>query len=182
MLYFIGQCIYLLLPGIVGNSMPIIVRPYFKFLDKPVDGGRTWRGKPILGHNKTWRGFIFGILAAILTAGGQTYLYETSEFFRDFSFIPYADRSFVLVGFVMGLGVLGGDAVESIIKRQLNITPGGRFFPWDQLDSLIGGLVLLPIVYVPTWQIVIACLVLSMMIHISFRHAGYYLGLSKEKW
>ena len=110
------------------------------------------------------------------------YLYETYDFWTDLSFIPYGDENVFILGFVMGLGVLLGDAVESVIKRQLDIAPGDKFFPWDQLDSLIGGLVLLSIVYIPPWEVFVTLFALSIIVHVSIRHVGYWLRINESPW
>lgn len=180
--FFMAQCVYLMVPGMVANMMPVIVRPYFSFLDKPVDGGRLFRGKTILGSHKTWRGFIFGVGGAIIAALVQTSLYEQSEFFENLSLIPYNERNFVVVGVTMGMGALLGDAVKSFFKRQLSVAPGQRFFPWDQLDSVIGGLILLPIVYVPSWYMAVTSVLLAFISHVTIRHVGYWLKIAQTKW
>jgi len=39
----------------------------------------------------------------------------------------------------MAAGALLGDLIESIIKRKRGLARGARWWPWDQLDAVIGG-------------------------------------------
>ena len=98
------------------------------------------------------------------------------------SLINYSAVSPVLLGFLMGFGVLLGDSVESFFKRRRGIKPGKSWFPWDQLDCMIGGVAMILPVYVPTISVLVTMAVLTVIIHVSIRHAGYYIGVSKEKW
>lgn len=162
--------------------MPVFVKKSFKFLDIPVDMGKKFRGKPILGRNKTIRGLIFGVLVGILVVFIQTVLYNNYSAFRDISIIPYDQYNFVLLGFLMGFGALLGDMVKSFIKRQIGVDPGKRFVPFDQVDFVIGFLLLSSIVFVPPWQVAVFLIVLVPVLHIVINHIGYYIGIQKVKW
>ena len=37
---------------------------WLAFLARPIDGGRTLRGRPLFGHSKTWRGPILVAIGA----------------------------------------------------------------------------------------------------------------------
>ena len=178
---FIIKCIYLILPGMFANMAPSVMKKSFKFLAVPIDFNKKLKGKPILGKNKTYRGLIFGIIFSIIITFVQTQLYRY-EFFTNLSFIDYSQYNFVLLGFLIGFGVLFGDAAESFVKRRFNIKPGEPFFPWDQLDGVIGGLLFVSIVYVPPLTVIITIIVLAFVFHIIFKHIGYYLKIDNKKW
>jgi CDP-2,3-bis-(O-geranylgeranyl)-sn-glycerol synthase len=38
------------------------------------------------------------------------------------------------------MGTLGGDALKSFFKRQLDIPPGESWIPFDQVDYVLGGI------------------------------------------
>jgi len=173
--------VYLILPGIFANLMPVLVMPYFKRLAIPVDLGKKVFGKRVFGDNKTYRGFVFGVLISIIVVYGQGYLYNY-DLFINLSFIDYSNINLLLLGFLIGFGVLFGDLIESFFKRQLNIKPGESFFPFDQLDCLVGGLVFVLFVYVPSWKIIVTLFVLVLVIHVLIKHILYYLGLTNKKW
>lgn len=178
---FVLKCLWLILPGVFANAFPLFTKN-LKFLAYPIDFGRTFFGKPIFGPNKTFRGFFFGILAAIVIVYLQTFLYKISFVFRQISFIPYDQYNFALLGFLVGFGALFGDLVKSFIKRRLGIKPGARFFPWDQLDAFIGALIFISIVWIPPWQAIVFLTFFVPFLHISTNFLWYWLGLKKTKW
>ena len=68
------RVLWFLAPAGAANIAP----PFFrrvKWLHIPVDGGRTWKGRRLLGRNKTIKGFVVGVSASILAAGIQHLLY-----------------------------------------------------------------------------------------------------------
>ncbi len=174
MWFFILQCFYFMLPAYLANMAPVIVKDWFKWLAVPTDFGKN-----IFGDNKTYRGLIFGILFGILVAFIQFLLYNIS-FFRELSFVDYSN--WLLLGFLFGFGALSGDMIESFIKRRLKIGPGQRFVPWDQLDFVIGSLVLVGIVVNITWRRIFFIAIISVIGHILVNHAAYYLKIRNEKW
>lgn len=179
---FIIEYLWFFLPAGIANMMPVFVKKYFKFLDIPVDRGITFRGKPVLGRNKTWRGIIFGTLGGILTVSIQTILYNNFDIFRNISLVPYNEYNFVLLGFLMGFGALLGDMVKSFFKRQVGHEPGKRFFPFDQVDFVVGFLLLTSFIFRPTWQVYLFLILFVPALHVLTNHIGYYLGLQKTKW
>ena len=119
------------IPAYIANMTPVFVRK-LPILDFPIDGGKKLNGKPLLGKNKTVRGLIFGTLA-----GGVTGIIISATSF------PYA----WWWGFLIGFAALLGDALKSVVKRQMGIRSGGSFMPFDQIDFIvIAYLASLPIV------------------------------------
>ena len=51
---------WLMLPAFLPNSAAVVFGG-----GKPIDFGRLWRGKRILGDGKTWTGLIGGISAGV---------------------------------------------------------------------------------------------------------------------
>jgi len=178
---FVLKCFYLLVPGLFANAAPVIFKNV-DFLNYPVDFGRRFRGKPLFGSHKTYRGFFFGILSAIVFVYLQRFLFLRYDSFRSISLIDYSAHSFLLLGLLLGFGVLFGDLVKSFLKRRVGIKPGESWFPWDQLDCLIGGLVFISLVYVPPWQVVIFLVLFVPLLHVIINYGGYYLGIKDSKW
>ncbi len=174
MLFFALQCFYFMMPAYFANMAPVIAKNWFKKTAIPVDFGKN-----IFGKNKTFRGFIFGILFAIVIAYLQFLLYGFS-YFEGLSFIDYSN--WLVVGFLFGFGALLGDLAESFIKRRLKIKPGERFVPWDQTDFIIGALIFVSFVVDVSWRMVLFITVISFLGHILVNHTAYYLGVRKEKW
>lgn len=178
--YFVLMCLWLAVPGALANMMPVFAKN-IDFLNYPVDFGKQFRGKRLFGANKTFRGFFFGILGAIVVAYFQARLFGLS-FFQKIAFIDFSTTSFVLFGFLIGFGVLFGDLVESFFKRQFDIAPGKPWFPWDQVDLLIGALVFISFIRIPTWQMIAFFFAVGPLLHLGFNYLGYALGIKKNKW
>lgn len=158
------------LPAGISNMVPVFASklPGLRNWNTPLDGGRTWRGKRIFGKNKTWRGLISGTVAGTLVAmvvyGAFTSL----------------NLEIILVGAAMSAGALVGDAVESFFKRQRGIASGKAWFPFDQTDYIIGGLLFtLPFGILPLW-LVVWTFVIYFGLHLLSSYVGYLLGLKND--
>ena len=138
-----------------------ILRP----LNYPVDFGLKLRGKRILGSHKTIRGFVVGIVAAIMGVYLQVFLYTILPWQQQLFPIDYTVVNPVLLGFLLGFGALAGDSVKSFFKRQMGIQPGRSWFPYDQIDYIGGGIVLTWF-YVPlAWYEYILIFLVWFLIH-----------------
>ena len=178
-LLFLLKCLYLMLPALLANAAPVLFIK-INFLNYPIDFKKTFRNKRILGTNKTFRGLFFGILIAMIITYIQALLFDYSLFFKSISIIHY--KYPLLLGFLTGFGVIFGDSIESFVKRQFNIKPGGKFFPWDQIDFFIGYLLFTSIMISLTLKTIIFLLIVIPIIHVFFNHLWYWLGLKKTKW
>jgi hypothetical protein len=123
-------------------------------LARPIDGGRTLGGRPLLGPGKTWRGVLLmptlTALAASLTVALARRLPPDVSPFPGRRVRPW------LLGAVLGLGYCAGELPNSFVKRRLGIPPGdsARRLGWlqyavDQTDSVAGCLIALRLVYRP---------------------------------
>ena len=177
---FSWKCIYFILPSAFANMAPVFFRKV-PFLDCPVDFGANWKGKPIFGNHKTFRGFFFGILLSILVVYIQSRL-SAFQYFRNISLVAYSEYNFVLLGFLLGFGALFGDLIESFVKRRRGINAGKRWVPWDQLDFIVGSIIFVSFVYLPPWQVITFLLIATPLLHIALKHIGYYLHISRAKW
>jgi CDP-2,3-bis-(O-geranylgeranyl)-sn-glycerol synthase len=129
-------------PAGIANMFPVFAAKvtWFKKFDYPLDFHKTYRGKRIFGDHKTIRGFLAGFIGALLMLWIQVFWFNSSEWIRnDIAYIDYTTINIWLWAFVFNFGVLGGDAIKSFFKRQLNHPPGSSWFPFDQLDYVIGG-------------------------------------------
>ncbi len=180
MIDFVLMCLYLILPGAVANMVPAMFRNCFKKYAYPVDFGLKFRGKRVLGANKSYKGLLLGVVAAVIVAFIQKMLY-VYPFFQNISFIDYFSVNFVLLGFLLGFGALFGDLVESFVKRQFNVAPGKPFIPWDQLDFVLGMILFISFVKVLTWQMLLFYVLVIPFLHVLFNLIGYGLGLQKNK-
>ncbi len=177
----IFQVIYFLIPGAFANMAPVLVKKWFKKLEYPIDCNKKIFGERILGDHKTFRGLIFGILAAIFGVFLQVLLYNFS-FFKDLSVINYPTVNIVLLGFLIGFGILLGDAIGSFFKRRFKIRPGKEFMPVDQLDSpIVMFLILLPFGYFD-FRFVLIGVIFWGIGHILINYIGWYFKIKKNKF
>lgn len=157
------------LPAGIANMTPVIASktPLLKAWQTPMDLGISWHGKRLFGDNKTWRGLIAGTLMGGITAKAVAHILPAAAM----------TKYVFLTGCLLGLGALLGDAVESFIKRRLNIPSGHTWFPFDQTDYIIGGLVAVsPLVLLPWWAIA-TILVIYFGLHMLVVYIGYLWGV-----
>ncbi len=168
-----------MLPAYFANMAPVFVSGIFRKLDFPLDFGKKFNNQRILGDHKTFRGFFFGILAAIVVFYMQQILFSYN-FFQELSLIDYDSTAFF--GFWIGFGALLFDLIKSFLKRQIGIAPGK---PWpfaDQIDYVVGALIFMSYLYVPEWFEIVLIFVISLVMTILVKHLGFWLKISGEKW
>jgi CDP-2,3-bis-(O-geranylgeranyl)-sn-glycerol synthase len=182
--------LWYLLPAALGNHcascgnrlwLPGICRAGLAKIAVPVDLDLKWRGKEIFGKNKTWRGLLVGILAGILVAGIQAILYISNDFFRKNTLVDYGKVNFILMGALMGGGALVGDLVKSFIKRRFDKPSGKPWFPWDQLDWILGAIIASSILYMPPVNALIVTIVLYVGVHLCSDRIVCLIGLKKRE-
>ncbi len=176
--FFALRCFYFMLPAYFANMAPVMVKKINLF-EFPADFGKKIGNKPILGSHKTFRGFVFGIVFAVIIAYSQFFLYKI-EFFRSISFFAY--DSWLLLGFLIGFGALAGDAVKSFFKRRIGIKPGAKFIPFDQIDFVLGAFAFTALFFDVTLKIFAVSLLLTFVLHITINHAAFYMKIRSEKW
>jgi CDP-2,3-bis-(O-geranylgeranyl)-sn-glycerol synthase len=175
--------LWFFMPAGFANSTPIIAAhlPGLSNLNLPMDLGRTFRGKRIFGEHKTWRGLLIGLLVGVLIVWLQALAYRHYGWAQSIaSPLDYGTISFMALGTALGVGALMGDAIESFLKRQFNIASGHTWFPFDQLDFVIGG-TLLSAVYVrlPAKDYVFILFIWFGM-HLLFSYIGFLLKLKER--
>ncbi|MHA1632343.1 MAG: CDP-2,3-bis-(O-geranylgeranyl)-sn-glycerol synthase [Candidatus Freyarchaeota archaeon] len=85
-------------------------------------------------------------------------------------------------GFLLSMGALVGDLAGSFIKRRLKMERGKPAPGLDQLDFVIGAILLSSIFYVPPIEILVTALLLTPAVHLTANITGYALNLKKEPW
>ena len=171
--------IWVMLPAYVPNNAAVLGGG-----GPPIDGGRTWGGKRILGDGKTWRGTIVGIAAGVGIAlilnsiHGQV----TGTLALDVPRFSWG----IIVAFPVG--ALLGDIAASFLKRRTGRKRGTMFPLVDQLDFVVVALLLGAIVdwgwMTETFTPLLLLLVvfLTPIFHIGTNIIAYHLGLKDEPW
>ena len=171
--------LWFFLPAGLANVAPVFAAklPFLRTFSFPLDFYATFRGKRILGDHKTIRGLLSGILLGILTVYLQIYLYEQVSLVRSFVTINYTSINPIVFGFLSAVGALGGDALKSFFKRQLGKPPGKSWFPFDQIDYVIGGIIVTSLYIRLTLPQYLILFVLWSFIHPVATFIGYLLKL-----
>ena len=173
---YILAALWFFLPAGAGNAAPVLANkiPVLRDWKTPLDFGKNFRGKRILGDNKTWRGLLFGTLLAGLVGLLQYALVTHRVAGLWIEHIPILN---FWAGSLLGLGALLGDALESFFKRQLGVASGNLWFPFDQIDYIVGGLMVSYFLVEISWQLVISIFVTWFGVHLVAVYLGYLLGL-----
>ena len=174
--------LWIFLPAGLSNATPVFVSklPLLKNWNYPMDFHLNFQGVRVFGDNKTIRGFICGILAAILTSWLLQQWYLGDPAIRELLKFDFGSLNPLVFGLLSGSGALFGDAIKSFFKRRTSIKPGESWFPFDQIDYIIGGIVfLLPYVRLSA-VVYLLILVLYFLLHIISTVTGYYLKLKSK--
>ncbi len=153
----IAAAMWFIFPAYCANAAPVIFGG-----GQPMDFGKTFfDGKPFLGSHKTFRGFLAGIIVGTLVGVVQTLIFEQVLF----QYSPQFQYS-ILLGFVLSLGALTGDLIESFIKRRLNRSPGSSIPVADQIDFILGALLFSILVSPPSLPAALIILLITIPIHL----------------
>ncbi|HSX36246.1 MAG TPA: CDP-archaeol synthase [Patescibacteria group bacterium] len=168
--------LWFFLPAGIGNMAPIGAArfPGLRNLTAPIDCGKTFRGGRLLGAHKTWRGLLSGIFFAVLTLWGQQVLVTHVAWLSNITAsINYPHLPIVLLGILFGFGALGGDAVKSFFKRRAGVLPGRSWFPFDQIDYIVGSALATSFIVRLTVAQYVWAVVLGLFVHLGASYAGY---------
>jgi len=176
MLAQVVQALWFILPAYVANSAAIDVSaiPQLKKYSVPVDGGRTFRGKRILGDGKTWRGFIAGVLAGLLTG-----LLQSN--FQTVHSIPVHPMTAQL-GLLLGLGAMLGDMAGSFVKRQSGRGRGAMVPLLDQLDYIVGAFILAAPLAGFNATLFVTVAVVTVPLHVGANLVAYFIKIKDVPW
>lgn len=163
---YIAAVLFFLPAGLANMTPPIANKiPTLNKWKTPLDFGKKWHGKRILGDNKTWR----GVVCATLVGGVTAMVVGKLNANTVVTIHPF------VVGCLLGFGALAGDALESFIKRRMGMQPGKLWFPFDQIDYILSGLIVaVLIVELPVWA-ALTILVVYFGLHIVTTYLGYLL-------
>jgi CDP-archaeol synthase len=152
----------------------------------PLDGGRRFRGRRLLGDNKTLRGF-----AVMVPGAGLTFLAMAGGLSIALGALPtglwqLSPLAYGALGAWSGLGFMLGELPNSFVKRQLRVAPGGSprgstgmvlCFAVDRLDSIVGMLAAVSVAVPTSWATWGYMLLLGPVIHWSFSVLLFRMGV-----
>lgn len=131
-------------------------------LNYPIDFGKNFfDGKRIFGNGKTWNGLILGIFVGTL--------------------VGYLQQNLIL-GLALSSGALFGDLVKSFFKRRLGIERGKLWFPFDQIDFILGAFLFASFIIRINFIYLVILLIITPLLHLATNFIGFKLKLKKEPW
>ncbi|MEM2258745.1 MAG: CDP-2,3-bis-(O-geranylgeranyl)-sn-glycerol synthase [Candidatus Thermoplasmatota archaeon] len=167
------EAIWLILPAYIANSSAVLLGG-----GKPIDFGKKWRGKPILGEGKTWRGLAGGIICGVISGIILNKIWNL---------FGYGFSSF-LIFLSLSFGALLGDIAKSFFKRRIGIARGKPLPVLDQIDFLIGAF-FLTFILNKDWFLahftllhILFLLFLTPFLHLVTNIIAYLLGLKDVPW
>jgi len=183
----VAQVIYLVVPLLVAGVLhsAAIKRNLLPSLARPLDAGRTLRGRPIFGANKTWRGPVLMVAGSTVVVTVQREA-EDLPGFDSLSLIDYQSINPLLLGLVFGVSYSLSELPNSFVKRQLGIAPGGMSrraaytqYTADQGDSVVGGALALWLVLDMSAEVVGLAVVVGFVSHVLFDQGLYAFGVKQ---
>ncbi len=157
------SALYIIVPTYCTNGAPVIFGG-----GRPIDFGRSLSdGERILGDNKTMRGFLSGLMIGALVGIVGSYLFS---------------KNLLFVSVLASLGALLGDLAGAFLKRRLKIKPGGALPLVDQLDFVLGALLLVSPFREITLGAAVIILFVTPPIHLLTNVGAYFLGLKSTYW
>jgi hypothetical protein len=150
------RAVWLTAPILIAGlgHVAVITRDLWPELARPIDAGRRWRGRPLLGRNKTWRGFVVMPAATAMTIAAQQSLAARSQRLAAIAPLVRTAPSAWIVGAICGAAYVFAELPNSFVKRRLGIPPGttasrarAAQYAVDQLDSVIGCAIAIRMLY-----------------------------------
>jgi len=150
-------------PAYCANAMPVLAGGGLS-----IDLGKTFfDGKPLFGKNKTYRGFLAGLVIGTIAGLCETVVFKYP----------------IMFGFLVSFGALAGDLVGAFFKRRLSIPPGGLFPVVDQVDFILGALAFSFLVPMDlSWELTVAVLLLTPPLHLLTNYVAFKLKLKSNPW
>ena len=149
-------------PAYFANAAPLVLGG-----GATLDGGRSLAdGRPIFGPHKTVRGVIAGIVVGTLIGLAESVV----------------DSRLAIAGFMIALGAILGDLLGAFMKRRLNVEPGKAFPILDQLDFILGSVVLGYAFFQVGLISILLVVVVTPPIHLATNYGAYRLGIKKTRW
>lgn len=157
------SALYIILPIYCANGAPVLFGG-----GRPIDAGKSLSdGQRILGDHKTIRGFASGLMAGIIVGAFE---------------LVFLSPSVMLIAILASLGALLGDLAGAFLKRRLKIRPSGPVPGLDQLDFVIGAILLVSTVSNLTPGTVLILILVTPPIHFLTNLGAYVLGLKSTYW
>ena len=163
-------------------------------VNQPIDAGRLLGdGRRLFGANKTWKGFwgmvVWGLLAQLIWSFFLARQPDLEKLHLIYAHYPNKLATNFPLGILLGLAYVVFELPNSYLKRRLDISPGTTakdawkypFILLDQIDSLIGILLVLHLYISLDWAQVIGLLLVGTLTHLGVNRLLYLAKLRQNR-
>jgi CDP-2,3-bis-(O-geranylgeranyl)-sn-glycerol synthase len=172
--------VFLPATGALLAHAPVLRYDLAPRLKRPIDAGRTLRGRRLLGDNKTWR----GALVMFSGAAATTVALSRARWFRSRLPEEVARAPVAAYAFLLGTAVVVAELPTSFVKRQIGIEPGAQrgsgagalLSLYDQGDFVIAGALVLRPVWRPDAAQLAGAFATVSTAHLVSNVIGYAIG------
>lgn len=184
-LWSVIDAVWFFLPAMLPNTSAAIFGG-----GTPLDFGRSWRGKRVLGDGKTWRGLAVGISSGILL--GYLESLVSIPVGTELSSVYTPALASLPALAALSAGSMLGDIAGAFAKRRMGLERGASVPVLDQYDFVAGALLLVLAVapssalrFLFTGNALIGLVVVLAIIyplHRLINYLGYRKGLKSVPW
>lgn len=163
-------------------------------VNQPIDAGRLLGdGRRLFGANKTWKGFwgmvVWGLLAQLVWSYFLARQPDLEKLHLIYAHYPNKLATNFPLGILLGLAYVAFELPNSYLKRRLDISPGKTakdawkypFILLDQIDSLIGILLVLHLYISLNWAQIIGLLLVGTLTHLGVNRLLYLAKLRQNR-
>jgi len=183
--------LWAMLPAYVPNNVAVLVGG-----GPPIDGGRTWGGRRLLGDGKTWRGTAGGWFAGVALALALEAVRPgvTASIGVSLPDFPLAAALALPLGAMLGdFALFVAGAGTLVVAEWISLPPitsgiGGLLLICGA-GLFVAGALLLSLLAAPDWfldtftlPVVVTVLILTPVLHVATNAIAYGLGLKDEPW
>ncbi len=168
------RLLWLILPAYVANGTPVVAAKIITALNlekHPIDFNKYFFDrKRIFGNNKSWEGFLAGLVLGIITGFIQYYIIE--------------DDIYIYRGILLSFGALIGDLIGAFIKRRLGIKPGKPLPVLDQILFIVIAITFTQALNYLTISLIefVYIIIITFVLHITTNFIAYLLKLKDVPW
>jgi hypothetical protein len=154
---------------------------WLRFASIPIDRGVRFRGRPLFGANKTYR----GVLAVAVGSALGYCLQGINPTLQPQPWHGLSFAALAALGFAIGAAGMLSELPNSLLKRQLAIAPGSPgtgpaaalFYLYDQVDFLVGAWLVVWFWVSPSPSLLLWSVLFSVVVHQLISLAGALLGM-----
>jgi CDP-diglyceride synthetase len=168
----IFETLCLFLPAVIANMSPGFARALHLPGDVPISA--RW-----FGAHKTWRGHIASLVGGLATS----FLLHLISIYGEVAILTIYQEGWLTLGILMGVGAKLGDTGKSFVKRRLGRPAGERWWPWDQIDYMLGAIICSFFVtgWISWWHYLVL-IAIPLSLHGPLAKFAHRTGQKKTPW